>query len=126
MNHLDLKDKAWLAISIFVFSFGIGSALSIAYENLQPQRDWQAELAETEAQLIALNRQYYHIKDSLDREIRVRDNFVYSLTQNTWQYYPAIWDVAQKYRTYVRFHANYNPEYFKKQLNLQPYQAPTK
>lgn len=125
------RDKAVALMSVGVFLLGcycITDAIVMEYPmppKTQIVRDWEREnaimedrLADLERLAIQLNHRLVFVQDSLNREINVRDNFVYSLTNDTWQYYPAVWDVAQKYRSYVYFHANYDPTYFQKPVHF--------
>jgi hypothetical protein len=140
------RDKAIALTSVGVFLFGcycITDALVMEYPmppKTQIVKDWEREIDSLnkhidylgirqmaiESVAIDLSKRLCFVQDSLNREINVRDNFVYSLTKDTWQDYACVWDVSQKYRSWVYFHANYDPTYFKKPLSLRPYQAPAK
>lgn len=104
------KTNLWTAVSITVFGIGFGMIAHTIHTTVNlPETNWRAENERLQAQLNHLNRQYWRIKDSLEKECIARDQFMYSLTKDTWQCYDALWSVNQKYQTYVRFHANYDP-----------------
>jgi hypothetical protein len=136
-KHYRDKTIALCSVGLILYAcYSLAEAFVIEYPSPAKSeivRDWEREnaimrdrLTDLERLAIQLNHRLVFVQDSLTREINVRDNFVYSLTKDTWQDYACVWDVSQKYRSWVYFHANYDPTYFKKPLSLRPYQAPVK
>lgn len=128
-KHLRDKTIALCSVGLIIYAcYSLAEAFVIEYPSpakSQITKDWEREnaimedrLTDLERLTIALNHRLIFVQDSLNREINVRDNFVYSLTNDTWQYYPAVWDVSQKYRSWVYFHANYDPTYFQKPVHF--------
>lgn len=118
LDLLESKIASYVYSCAVIGFVGIGIGSTIEYVT-HPPRDWQRELNETNMQLMELNHSYYRLHDSLMREIYARDKFVYSLATDTWKYYPCVWDVSQKYQTYVRIQANYDANLTNRKIILK-------
>lgn len=95
--------------NLFLLAFFISIILSTAFivekiDTKKPETNnadslWSVKNLETERKIYELQRRNQAV-----------ENFIDSLARGYFDYYPCIWDVKQKYTTYVNFHANYTPD----------------